>query len=152
MRARDAAILGGALIVYDFLATTVAGQMEAVMTRLAGLPFAPQLAFRFGEGLWIGLGMGDVLMATLFPLVMRKAFGCPMGLIAAALAVLAIGTVMLVLFVAAWQVSLPVMVVLGPLMLLQYAYWRRRLGPERTTWQYLRAEPVARASLTPGDA
>ena len=36
------------------------------------------------------------------------------------------------------------MVVLGPLMVLQYAYWRRRCGKERTTWQYLQAEPVRR--------
>jgi len=38
----------------------------------------------------------------------------------------------------------PVMVVLGPLMVLQYAYWRRRRGKERTTWQYLQAEPTPR--------
>jgi hypothetical protein len=35
----------------------------------------------------------------------------------------------------------PVMVVLGPLMMLQYAYWRHR-RQERTTWQYLQAEPI----------
>jgi hypothetical protein len=34
------------------------------------------------------------------------------------------------------------MVVLGPLMVLQYAYWRRRRGVEHTTWQYLQAEPL----------
>ena len=34
-----------------------------------------------------------------------------------------------------------VMVVLGPLMIAQYTYWRR-CGPERTTVQYLRAEPL----------
>jgi hypothetical protein len=36
----------------------------------------------------------------------------------------------------------PVMVVLGPLMLLQYLYWRRRRGQERTMWQYLQEEPM----------
>jgi len=29
------------------------------------------------------------------------------------------------------------MVVLGPLMVLQYGYYRRQRGLERTTWQYL---------------
>jgi hypothetical protein len=150
MRVRDAAILGGALSIYDVLATTVAGQMAAVMHRLADLPFAPLVAFRFGAGLRVSLGLGDVLMATLFPLVMRKAFGRSMGLAAAALAVVAIGVVMLGLFVSGWQTTFPMMVVLGPLMLLQYGYWRRRLGPERTTWHYLRAEPLARPAREPG--
>lgn len=35
----------------------------------------------------------------------------------------------------------PVMVLLGPLMVLQYVYWRRQ-QPERTTWRYLQAEPL----------
>lgn len=39
-------------------------------------------------------------------------------------------------------VSFPVMPVLGPLMILQYAYWAHRRGRERTTWQYLEAEPL----------
>jgi len=33
------------------------------------------------------------------------------------------------------------MVILGPLMVAQYLYWRRRTGAERTTQEYLRAEP-----------
>ncbi len=37
---------------------------------------------------------------------------------------------------------LPLMVVLGPLMGLQYLYWRRRRGQERTTWHYLQEEPM----------
>jgi hypothetical protein len=36
----------------------------------------------------------------------------------------------------------PVMVILGPLMVAQYLYWRRRHGPERTTRQYRLAERV----------
>jgi hypothetical protein len=33
-----------------------------------------------------------------------------------------------------------VMVVLGPLTLVQYAYWHQKYGCERTTRQYLQAE------------
>jgi hypothetical protein len=76
-----------------------------------------------------------VLLATVFPLVMRKAFGCSAGMIALALA--AIGT----LLALPLQGAFPVMVVLGPLMMLQYLFWRRRCGRERTTWQYLQEEP-----------
>jgi hypothetical protein len=41
-------------------------------------------------------------------------------------------------------VTLPAMVLLGPLMVLQYVYWTRRRGGERTTWQYQQAEPGVR--------
>jgi hypothetical protein len=37
--------------------------------------------------------------------------------------------------------TFPVMVVLGPLMVIQYVWWIRRRGTERTTRQYLQAEP-----------
>ncbi len=40
----------------------------------------------------------------------------------------------------------PVMIVLGPLMVAQYLFWRRRKGPERKTWQYLQAEPLHRTT------
>jgi hypothetical protein len=39
------------------------------------------------------------------------------------------------------EVGVPLMTGLGPLMVLQYAYWVRRRGQERTTWEYLQAEP-----------
>jgi hypothetical protein len=35
-------------------------------------------------------------------------------------------------------------------MVVQYAFWVRRRGPERTTWEYLRAEPLDRRSATSG--
>ena len=34
----------------------------------------------------------------------------------------------------------PVMVVLGPLIVLQYVLWRRHSGQERTTWQAVQAD------------
>jgi hypothetical protein len=36
----------------------------------------------------------------------------------------------------------PVMAILGALMVAQYVYWRQRRGAERTTRQYLDAEPI----------
>jgi hypothetical protein len=87
--------------------------------------------------------LGDLLLAGVGPPVLRKAFGRPAGL--AALAV-ALGTVAGVLLLGAggWLPAIfPVMVVLGPLLVAQYAYWTRRRGAERTTQQYLREEPLA---------
>ncbi len=142
MHARDVVVLGGALIVYDFVATSVAGQMEQVVLRLAELPFVPMFAWPLGNGQWVGTGLGDVLLAAVFPLVMRKAFGRSAGLLALVLGILALILTSLVLFISAFADFFPLMVVLGPLMVLQYAYWRRRNGGERTTWQYMQAEPL----------
>jgi len=53
------------------------------------------------------------------------------------------------------RVTVPAMVAFGPLMVAQYLFWARRLGAERTTWQYLQAEPhrlrePRRAPSSPG--
>ena len=58
--------------------------------------------------------------------------------------VIAISALLVSLLVGLSIEIFPAMVVLGPLMVLQYAYWRRRCGTERTTWQYLQAEPLRR--------
>lgn len=84
-----------------------------------------------------------MLLATVFPLVMRKAFGRPAGIAAVLINLSTIAAIMTLLVLAKWSVALPVMTVLGPLMVLQYGYWRRKWGQERTTWQYLQAEPVS---------
>jgi hypothetical protein len=138
MRARDAAILGAALAVYDFIFTVRMTFMSDLITRVADLPFAPVVVWPMGNGQWSGIGLGDLLMAAVFPLVMRKGFGRAAGRWTMA-SVLAALTIVLALPI---QSDFPVMVVLGPLMVLQYAYWRRTRGPERTTAAYLQAEPI----------
>lgn len=143
LKARDTAILGVELMVYDFLFTSVLTLMTDLFTRLAGLPFAPLVAWPGGSpGVWAGIGLGDLLLAAVFPLVLRKAYGRRAGLIAMLLALGAIGTLPVLFLTGLLTGMFPVMVVLGPLMGLQYLYWRRHCGPERTTWQYLRAEPL----------
>lgn len=147
MKARDAAILGGALAIYDLAATSLLPLMADLFTRLAELPLTPMVAWPLGrEGQWFAVGLGDLLLAAAFPLVMRKAFGRSAGRAAMAIGL----TAMAILIVSPiWGLHVeifPVMVVLGPLMVLQYAYWRRGCGNERTTWQYLQAEPVRRSA------
>jgi hypothetical protein len=74
MKARDAALLGAGLVVYDFVATFQLPLMSDLIERLASLPFAPLVAWPAGES-WAGVGLGDLLVAAVFPLVVRKAFG-----------------------------------------------------------------------------
>ena len=137
MKARDAALLGAFLAVYDVLATSQLPLTSTLFAHLAGLPLAPLLSWDSGRGA-LGIGLGDLLLATVFPLVLRKAFGRSAGIIAMVLAPGAMG----MLLALPLQGVFPVMVVLGPLMGLQYLFWRRYRGQERTTWQYLQADPL----------
>jgi hypothetical protein len=147
LKARDAAILGIALMVYDFLFTSVLTVMTDLFTRLVGLPFAPLVAWPGNSPeVWLGFGLGDLLLAAVFPLVLRKAYGRRAGLMAMLLALGAIGALPVLALTGLLGGTFPVMVVLGPLMVLQYLYWHCRCGPERTTWQYLQAEPLTSIS------
>jgi hypothetical protein len=140
MKARDATILGACLTAYDFVATSQLPLMGDLVGRVAELPFAPLVAWPVGpEGAWTGLGLGDLLLAAVFPLVLRKAYGRRAGIMALGLAFGGIAGVAVLAHLGAVELF-PVMVVLGPLMVLQYAWWARRRGSERTIWEYRRVE------------
>lgn len=140
MQARHAAVLAGYLAVYDLIFTTLLPVTDNLFARLAGLPFAPLFAWSAGaQGQWLALGLGDVLLAAVFPLVMHKAFGRRAGIMAMLVA-LAVICLLLVLPLAGLPLAtFPVMVVLGPLMIAEYIYWIRRCQAERTTVEYVTA-------------
>ena len=135
--------LGGVLAIYDLIATSLMPLMIDLITRLASIPFAPVISWGIGHDRFV-IGIGDLLLATVFPLAMRKAFGRSAGIAAMAINLGAIAATMAFLQLARLEVAVPLMTGLGPLMVLQYGYWARRRGPERTTWEYLRAEPLDR--------
>jgi hypothetical protein len=141
MEARDAALLGGALTIYDFVATSVLGHMDQLFGQLASLPLMPMVAWPVSDGRYLGLGLGDLLLATMFPMVVRKAYGRVAGQVALAGSLGVLAVLLLSALGGLLEGTFPVMVVLGPSMVFQYAYWRHRHGSERTTWQYLQAEP-----------
>jgi hypothetical protein len=136
-RARDMALLGVALAVYDYIATARSPLMLTLVERLAALPLAPALAWTSG-GATLSIGLGDLLLASVFPMVLRKAYGRTAGLMALALAICVIG----VLLAFPSRAGFPVMVILGPLTAAQYVLSRWRRGPERTTKRYLLQEPI----------
>jgi hypothetical protein len=137
MKARDATLLGMLLAPFDLIATTQLPLMSELLTRFSALPLAPLVAWSSAHTL-PSIGLGDLLLASVFPLVMHKAFGRLAGLVALVLALAAIG----VLLALSLQGEFPLMVVLGPLMGLHYLFWRRRRGPERTIGRYLAEEPL----------
>ncbi len=146
LRARDASLLAAFLVAYDAVATGYQPLTGDLVRRLADLPFAPLLAWGTGDGHWLAIGLGDLLLATVFPLVLRKAFGRTAGLLALGLCLGTIGTLLALSVMGHLTgTSFPVMVVLGPLLVAQYAAWAWRRGRERTTWQYLQGE-----GLSPG--
>ena len=139
MRARDAVVLGAGVVVYDYLATLKASLMLDLVDRLAGVTFAPRVAFAVHGAAILSVGLGDLLFASVFPLLMRRAYGQRAAIVSATTAFAALA-VMTAAADAGLARVLPAMVVLWPLMLIQYSWWRRR-GPERTTSAYLAAEP-----------
>jgi hypothetical protein len=144
MGAREVTALAAALAVYDFVATSQLTLMTDLIGRLSEIPFVPFLAWDTASGDGLGVGLGDLLLLTAFPLAMRKSFGRTAGLWGLGVGLAVLAGVLLVIELGAIGEAIPVMVVLGPLMAAQYGFWARRLQA-RTTWQYLRAEPLARA-------
>jgi hypothetical protein len=143
MKAREVAVLAAVLTCYDFIATWQLHLMTEVFLRLGQLPLVPVVAWGITDpNTSLRLGLGDLLMLTVTPLVFRKAFGRRAGLVALGSSAVVL-TVMLTLMTA--QIitgSVPVMGVLGPMIVAQYWYWTRTVGTERTTREYLRAEPL----------
>ncbi len=140
MRARDVTVMALCLSVYDVVATSHLSLMQDLLERLSEVPLVPMIAWGV-DGRGLAVGLGDLLLAAAFPLVMRKAFGRRAGFTALALAVG--GTLTMLVLVQHGVVgTLPAMVALGPLMAVQYLVWHRRMPVERRTWEYLAAEPL----------
>lgn len=141
MKASAVAILGLTLMAYDFVFTALLPFMGDLFEQLQYVPFSPMIAWNTGAGdQWIGIGFGDLAMAAVFPLVMRKAYGRPAGLVAlaGALSVFVVGVGLA--FADLIGDTFPLMVLLGPLMAGQYLFWRNRRGKERTMRAFLKAE------------
>ena len=147
MKARDAAILGVALCVYDLIFTSIFGIMGTLFDRIALLPFAPMVAWPAAHG-WVGFGLGDMLMAAVFPLLIYKGYSKTGGVAAMLLAWLAVAVMLVLPLVGVRYAVVPLMVVLGPLMVVQYAVWRKWRGAERTLRQFRRQAPAPRQALS----
>jgi len=148
LRARDLAILAAALALYDLIATSVLPLTNELIARLAGLPFTPMLAWPLPDGQWAGIGLGDLLFASVGPLVVRKAFGRTAGLVAIVVVLTAVALIFLAGILGLLPGTVPVMVLLGPLLVVQYLVWIRVKGQERTMAEYLRDEPRPAAGPT----
>jgi hypothetical protein len=135
MKARDVTLLAAFLTLYDILATSILPLMHDVMLRLAPLPFAPLVVWGSGSGS-VSIGLGDLILATVFPLVMLKAFSLRAGLLALFLMPCVIASMMLLMIILPINSVFPAMAGLGPVMILQYFCWHRCQGQECYMWEY----------------
>jgi hypothetical protein len=133
--------MSSALAVYDLIATSSLPLMRDLFDRVIQNPFAPIVGWGIGQDeRWLGIGLGDLLLATVYPLVMRKAYGRAAGMTALAICSALISGVFILGVPLGFRIF-PMMAVLGPAMVLQYSWWSRRAGRERTTREYLQAAP-----------
>jgi hypothetical protein len=121
------------------IATSLLPLTNELFHRVASMPLVPALAWSTGHA-QLSIGLGDLLLATVFPPVMHRAFGQTPAAVAAGVSLAAIAGMAAALELANVQVAIPVMTVLGPLMVGQYCFWIRRYRSERAMWQYLSAD------------
>jgi hypothetical protein len=139
MKARHVMILAAFLTFYDLIATSILPLMSDMILRLAPLPFAPMVVWGNGHGL-VSIGLGDLILAATFPLVMRKAFSRRAGLLALLLMPSVIASLMCLPVIFPIKGVFPAMVGLGPVIMLQYLFWHKHQKEERTLWQYWEQE------------
>ncbi|WP_328694740.1 hypothetical protein [Streptomyces sp. NBC_00342] len=148
MRSAHAAWFAGALACYDLVATGLTSVMDRFAVQVMGLPFAPLLAVTRGDPP-VALGLGDLLLLVLFPLVALKAFGRAAGLLAAGIG-LAVSAAVSVLFALGTLTgAFPLLTALGPLIVLQHVLWVRARGAERTVAEWRSGIPVAADAAAP---
>jgi len=144
LTARRAAILAGALAIYDLVFTSVLGVTGDLFEEAIEHPLPPVISWPIsGEDGSVLLGQGDLLFASVFPIIAHKAYDARAGA-AASGATLAVFAALLSLAITDnLPGTFPVMVVLGPVQVLLWATFQRRHGAERTTAQY-RDQPSTR--------
>lgn len=133
------AVFGGVLAVYDFFATCASSLSADFFDRIRDLPFAPLLNVIATHGQATAVGLGDLLIMTLWPLTLAKAYGSRAAVVAGGLALAALATVQ-VGYGQHWIAAttlVPFMMLYGPLIVAQYLALRRRRGTGRTTRQWL---------------
>ncbi|MFE3501819.1 hypothetical protein [Kitasatospora sp. NPDC059160] len=140
LRAGHTAALAAVLTAYDLAATTLTDTTARFFTQVQDRPFAPMLALTGGDRP-VGLGLGDLLLLVLFPLVAAKAYGRAAAWSAALTGVLVTSAVSACFALGALSGGFPLLTALGPLIVAQHLYWRRRSGGERTTARWREGRP-----------
>jgi hypothetical protein len=150
MYLRHVAIFAFALAFYDAMFSLVIPLTPLLADAFIGYPLDPSVGMRVGI-YNANIGIGDLLVYSLFIVAAFKAYGpkaarLAMGLIVVfgsampALAPLAISAVTR----GNANIAVPAQACFGPAALVAYLWLRRRYGRERTMVEFLASEDVAR--------
>jgi hypothetical protein len=134
MRGRHLIVVAVALTLYDTVATALFPVTFNLFTHLGAGPFAPFLAWWAGEH-GVIIGLGDLLMATLFVIVVEKGYGRRAAMVAFAIVAITVGIMAALAVTDTVRGVAPSMWVLGPVIVAYTAYLTRRRA-ERTVAQY----------------
>jgi hypothetical protein len=142
MKLQYVAWLALALAVYDIVFATLLPLTDELVAGYLAHPLDPLMGMRFGIDNY-GVGLGDLLVYSLFIVASYKAYGAKAARIAFAL-ILFFGA-----FVTAFipftlnfidtqlDLLVPSQALFGPAAFLCYLWMKRRYGRERTTAEYL---------------
>lgn len=144
LRAREVCLFAALLTVYDVVAVTWFPAMVEFFFRVVQLPFAPAVAWGDGAGM-VGVGVGDLLVIALWVAVTEKAYGIRAAILAAASGVLAVAAILATFWLGWVTEPVPAMVVLGPMVVVEYFLLRRIYGRERSMADYGPASGTAPA-------
>jgi hypothetical protein len=128
MSPRALAVLASFLAIYDPLTTIWLPVTGTLMLHLDTGPFAPLVHWGAGDR-HLSIGIGDLLVATAYPLVMRRAFGTSAGATALALACLTLTVLLAVATRIPGGIVLPVLAALGPVIVVHCLLSMPRLLP-----------------------
>jgi hypothetical protein len=144
MRLRHVAWFGLVLAAYDAVFTFVWPVTNTLAQRFIGYPFDPSVGFRVGI-YNATIGLGDLLIYSLFVIAALKAYGWRAARGAAVISVLCGAIVPAVLPLATdafidarTDVIVPAQAAFGPAAYLYYRYLVRAYGAERTMAGFLR--------------
>ncbi len=139
-----------ALACYDALFTTILPVNSHLAEEFLGWPLDPSFGFRYG--LYNAtIGVGDLLVYSLFLIATFKAYGrtaarLAMGLIVTfgVVAVCAAPLVLNIFVTARTDVAIPAQTLFGPTAFIAYLWMRRHYGRERTMKEFLASNDVVR--------
>jgi hypothetical protein len=151
MKLKYVAWLAFGLAVYDIIFATVLPLTDQLVAGYLAHPLDPLLGMRFGIDNY-GVGLGDLLVYSLFLIACYKAYGAKAARIAYGLILVLGATVtafipfLLNFLDTQLDLLVPAQAIFGPAALLCYLWMRRRWGPERTMAQYLASADAAPAA------
>jgi len=151
MKLKYVAWLAFGLAVYDIIFATVLPLTDQLVAGYLAHPLDPLLGMRFGIDNY-GVGLGDLLVYSLFLIACYKAYGAKAARIAYGLILVLGATVtafipfLLNFLDTQLDLLVPAQAIFGPAALRCYLWMRRRWGPERTMAEYLASADAAPAA------